>query len=763
MSTNATYRFPVSVVGILAVTAAALCFSGCTLTPESRVAKHMAAGKKALQAKAFRRAIIEFKVAAQNTSTDPEPLYQLGLACLDYKDGRCAFETFEKILRQQENHEGALVQMARLESAANQPEVLASAVELLGRLLKTHPANKSARYILAGVEIKLGRTEDALRTFGAALEVSTDSIDDIRLPIRTAVDKKDLDLARTIVNRALAKVPNSAEVIVTSAEVATLAGQNDLAAAETTRALSLNPKLRPALELSMRQELAAQQPELAESTARHIAALPDKDSRTTHADFLISRGRRDDGLREYAELRARFPQDTAIQSRHISVLIRSKRGTEARAELDKLISANAKRADLLTLRAGLSLDEGRLDDAARDITALGELRVRTPELALVRARYAEFRGDKKGEGEALTEALTLNPGLTPARLRLARLLTEIGKPAEALATLQAGNARELATPQFQLARGLTLMATGDWATARKVVDSSLVANRSVEVLTEDAALRMHAGDLAGAEKTIQEALAKDPGARSPLAQMAAIWQAKKQAPAYLAWLERHADKNPTVASLQIFAGELLRDAGNLPVARRCLERAAKDGDAHAVTLDMARLEIREGKLDAARTRLETALKARESAASRSLLADVMMRQQNPAGAEQNLLEAVRQAPTNSGDLLSLASVISKNPKRLDLAVLYAEKALAAAPGNPIVESSAGWLYYQSKRYPNAVAHLNAALKAADIPAIHYRLAAACMKAGDKECATTQYAIALKQNPKDPIRADAAPLLEGNNR
>jgi len=54
----------------------------------------------------YRRAMLEYKIASQNTPRDPEPIYRLGLAALEAKDGKAAVGAFEKVLKLNENHEG---------------------------------------------------------------------------------------------------------------------------------------------------------------------------------------------------------------------------------------------------------------------------------------------------------------------------------------------------------------------------------------------------------------------------------------------------------------------------------------------------------------------------------------------------------------------------------------------------------------------------------------------------------------------------------
>jgi len=737
--------------------------SSCAQSRETLGKRHLERGLADVKANKLRAAIIEFKIASQNLPAEPEPLYQLGMACLAARDGKCAMDAFDKTLRLNQDHEGALIQMGRMDATANQPVILATAADLLGRLLQKHPANKSVRYALATVEVKLGRPEEALANFDSALELSIDSIDDIRLPIGAATRRRDFDLARTLVAHAVAKLPRSAELAIVSAVVAKFAGQHDLAKAETERALSLNPAMQQALELSIEEEIADNEPEKAEATARQLAAIPDSSRRTAHADLLASRGKADEALQEYESLRTKFPDDATIQTHEIGLLIRKGKPAEARTLLDKLLGKNPKRSDLLILRTGLSLDEGALEAAGKDIATLHELKVQEPGLFLQEARYYADRGEREKQGEALSAALRLNPRLTGARLRLAALLTEIGKASLAIQVLDGATDRERTTPQVTLSRSIALMASGDWEGARKAVDESLRQNRTIPALVQDAAIRMHSRDLQGAEKTIQEVLAKDPGTRPALAQKAAIWQSQKKTAEFLTWIEEFAGRNPGNLNLQLFTGELLRDAGHLPAARHALELAAKAGAGEEVRPQMAMLEIREGKLAAAIATLEEAIRQRDSAYNRSLLADVYLRQSDWAGAEEQLRAAIRMAPRDAKDMIRLAAVISNSPARSQEATLYAERALAAAPGIPALESAAGWVYYKTKRYPDAVQHLTASLKATDNPTTRYRLAAACKMAGDDACATTQYRAALKQNPSDPMRSEAEHLLEGRIR
>src|ERR1035438_10260764 len=80
---------------------------GCHTSPQQKEAKALSKGQSLLARQDYARAAIEFRVAAQVMPRDPEPNYQLGLACLGMRDFRTAIGAFRKAILLNPGHAGA--------------------------------------------------------------------------------------------------------------------------------------------------------------------------------------------------------------------------------------------------------------------------------------------------------------------------------------------------------------------------------------------------------------------------------------------------------------------------------------------------------------------------------------------------------------------------------------------------------------------------------------------------------------------------------
>ncbi len=736
--------------------------SACSKTPAAVAKQHMERGEASLAKADARRAVLEFKIASQNTPADPEPQYRLGIAFLQVKDGRAAVKAFEKVLQLNPNHPGALFSYARMKAEANQPEILHDAEDMLQKVLAGRPGDAPALYALAMVETKLKKPDDAVRYFQDALDHKAAPMEDIQLPIAAAAFRGDLVLGRQFVTLARTKLPGSAKLAVLSAEVALAAGDEGNANAETARALSLDSQLPEALRLQIRLAERAGRGGDSESAARKLAALPDPANHSAFADVLFAHGKTEEALAEYKAAAERNPADHLAGRRYIDGLFRAHKTEQAKAILDAAIRNDPKREDLLEVRARLALYENRIEEAGVDLALLDKLKADTEGVVLLKAIYHGARGENEQAGDLLNRVLGMNPRLLEARLRLARLLTESGKADVAVRILDAASKAEASVPALIHQRNAALIASGAWEDAASAVRAQMKSQKipSADLLMQDATIRLHYNDLSGAEKEVVSILSSDPGNAAALEVMSSIYTSRKKSKDYIVWLAKHADANPTVATLQIEAARMLRVSGDLAGARRDLARVSSGPQADQAAVETAVVDMAEGKRDEARTILQSSIRKRDSALARVLLADLYSSSGDLRQSEEQLRAALALSPSDPVILINLAAAISKDPKRRDAALPFAEKALALSGGNADVESSSGWFYYKAGRYQQAVAYLEAALKTRDSATTRYRLAAACMKSGDQACADTQYAAALRTNPTDPVRSEVDPLLHG---
>ena len=744
---------------LLSLIAAAMFLAGCAATSESRARQRIEKGDDYFRQRRFVKAIVEYKVASQNTPDDPEPLFKLAMSYLNNKDWRNGVRNLEKVLKLDPDHVGALFTLSSLALDANNPASLENASSMLSRITSKNPGVFAAWYELAAVQLKQDKREEALRTFDRALSLSVEEPDLIGKSVQAAIDRKELDLARELVTRAIVRMPRVADVAALSGSLAEKEGRPELARSETARALAINPDSPAALRLRMSQAEADGHPEQSEDAARRLAAVPGRENRALYASLLAEHGKTQECVRVFRELRKKFPDDLTLQVMEIKALLLLHLARESREALDAAIAEDEKRADLFLLRARLNIDERRIDEARADIGKLDELRAHSEAVYLEKARLYALCGEKTEQADALAEALSRNPRNLAARLELASLLTGEGKAGLAFATLDRATDQEKTTSGFIVARNAVLMTKGEWAAARRSVEDGLQRFAGTTgLLLQRASLRIHDGDPAGAQSILEPILSNEVGNQAALDLMAELFEGRNQPDGYTHWLEQYAASHPGDPETQFYAARVLRRKGNYKAARIMLARASASGKTREADIEIAAIDIQEHRLEAARVQLETALRMRDDPAVRMLLAELFSLRADWGGAEQQLRAAIRISPGTLRFRAALALVIAKDPQRIDEAFALATSLVSRNPNDPLAQGAAGWLCYQKRRYREAADYLRAAAKTADDATTHFRLAAACQKIGDTRCANLAMEVASRKNPREEERAEFAQLL-----
>src|ERR1035437_9251976 len=144
--------------------------SSCALSPEARRDKYLASGKKLIEKKDYRRAVLEFKNALRAKPRDAEAYYQLGLADIGANDVREAVVCFGKAIELNPKHVGAQLKLAQLLASATKPKFLEEANKRLVSLLSDNPDNPDALNALALTELKLGKVQDGMVHLSRLLE-----------------------------------------------------------------------------------------------------------------------------------------------------------------------------------------------------------------------------------------------------------------------------------------------------------------------------------------------------------------------------------------------------------------------------------------------------------------------------------------------------------------------------------------------------------------------------------------------------------------
>ena len=476
-------------------------------------------------------------------------------------------------------------------------------------------------------------------------------------------------------------------------------------------------------------------------------------------------------------------------------------GDRARAEVE-LNSAVAVDADQFQsdyLLAMVRVREGDWPAAAEAVDALVQKSPDSPIGYNLRGVVALGQEDRAAGEAAFKAALQRDAGFLPAVQNLARMAEQDGNRDQAMRWYE-GFLEGRADDESALLALADLAVRGnDAAAAVAYLQRAVAANpETVRGRLGLGRLYFAQGQLAPAGTVVNEALALAPAMPDLLLLRAEIdlRSGNVEAARRVATeLQPQAARLPNNMALHLALGNLQARVGQLTLARTNLERvlALTDGANPAALRGLARLDLRDGRPEAARARVNQLLQAGDDDAETRLLdADLLLAEnrradaeksfsaladagvrdgmirmvglevssQNPAAAMARLQTWLEQRPGDLGAELLLADLLMRqdqdravaryealvetnNPVALNnLAWLYMERkdpravatarsAVAAAPDNPNILDTLGWILLQEGQKPEAVRLLRRSVQLnPSNPSVQYHLGIALRDTGD---------------------------------
>jgi Tfp pilus assembly protein PilF len=194
-------------------------------------------------------------------------------------------------------------------------------------------------------------------------------------------------------------------------------------------------------------------------------------------------------------------------------------------------------------------------------------------------------------------------------------------------------------------------------------------------------------------------------------------------------------------------------------ARTAFSAALKINPAfNTAALSLADLDLAEGKLEPARTRVQSLL----TRGDRSI--DVLLKAAQIEAAARRDTEAqsyyeqvILRDPNNIEALNNLAYSLANGGKDPDRALVLAQKVKELAPYSSAIDDTIGWAYYHKGLYPIAARYI---AKSSDAFAIrNYHLAMTHFKLGNREQAAGFLRVAMAQDPSLPEATIAAHLMK----
>ena len=728
-----------------------LVLAACSRTPQQREVRFLKQGVDHLRKNDYSRASLEFRNAIQALPTDAEPYYQLGLTYLGSGDRRSAVACFRKAAELNPKHSAAQLKLAEILSTASDPSLLADAEQRAQTVAAASPESVDALNTLAMTELRLGKPEEAESRLEQALKLVPDSVESSALLMRARLSQGDVKGAEEALQQCFRKFPQSAEVALVMGRFYLVIHRPDQAEQQFRRALQIKPGYAAAmLDLGMTLYHSDRREE-AGRVFRQLAAMADKTFKPVYAIFLLETGQREASIAELERLAREDPADRIARTRLVKMYMISGRQADARRLLAAVIAKNPNDADALLQRSQLSLDAAKYQDAQNDLNLVLRYQPDSAEAHVQLARLDQALGKPLRQRQELAEALRLNPYLIDARLNLAALLVVSKGASSALEILRQAPESERHSVAWIAQSVWALMDLNRLDEARQSVADGLRISRSPELLLQDALLKMNAKDGAGARASAEAVLQQDAEDVRALRVLARL----RGLPA----IREYAAKHQNSAAIQNYLGELQVAESKPGDARASFQAALTNGpNFRPAELNLARLDVTEGKLDAAHKILSRLLATSQADPELWLYMGWLANtEKNYSQAVSYFRKVIEADPANVVALNNLAYLLASQNDQFDEALKYAQQVKEIAPDNKGVDDTIGWIMYRKGLYPSAVKYLESAAGGPPDPVVRYHLGMAYVRVGDKRGGPTLRA-ALKSAPNLPEARMAEQLL-----
>jgi len=762
---------------------AALALAGCG-GAEARKARHLEKGQAFFAADNFEKARVEFRNALQIAPNDSEARYENGLVDEKLGNPREAAQFYQGAIDVNADNVPARVALGRLYLFSGAPE---KALDTIKASLVKHPEAPALLTVRAAARVQLKDSDGALQDAQRAVQLAPASEDAVAVLAGIYKSRQEPEKARALLEESVERIPDSVDLRLALAQIYGSLGQEPKVEELLIELTRLKPK-----EKAHRLRLAQYYARLnhmdeAERVLRDaVKALPEeRDLKTALVEFLAVNRGRDAAAKELGAIIAADPKDYDLKLAEAQFYSQGKEESKAedvykqiiaQAELapagitarnrlavlriqDKdipgaekllaqVLAKNPRDNDALILRGNLALAQEDPKAAIVDLRAV--LRDQPNAIGVMRAlaRAHLANGEPALAEETMRRAVDANPKDPGARLDLAQLLAQLGKPEQAkpvideLVKQHPDNATALET-QFKVDA-----ATKDLASAKTAADA-LVALQPKMALGY-----YYQGAVAESDKRPEDAvrlyskaLDVQPEAAEPLRALVRALVGLNRAPEAFKRLDEVIARFPALPLASNLKGETLLATQHPAEAAQAFKTAIERAPKWWVPYQgLSNAESIQGDPAGAMAALQSGISKAENPGNLQLeLAGLLERSAKPEEAISLYEAALRKDPHSdlvANNLAMLLITYRKDQPSLDRAKELSAR--FATSTNTAFLDTYGWVLYKRGESAAAVAALQTVLaKTPDSPVSLYHLGMAQASAGQADAARDSLSRSLK--------------------
>ncbi|HEY0823062.1 MAG TPA: tetratricopeptide repeat protein [Ramlibacter sp.] len=746
-------------LAVLLLAAAAILLTGCS-SPEAKVESYSKRGHALLEKGDLVKARLEFMNALQINPSAVPALYGLGVVAARHRDWQAAYHSFSKVVELDPRHLQALVEVGRLQVASGQldkalqtsdaalgvdganPDVLAlraaillklnepqQAVALANRSLAASPRHVDALVVLAMERIQAGDAERAVAFLDRGLEANERNVSLQMLKVQALENLAQPQRSEQVLRRLVALFPGNMEYRYLLAgfhanhrqfdqaeaehrSIVKLAKNSTASVVELVRFLAATRGVQAAaseLETVIRAQPDAHELKLA------LAPLRMQQRQEQAAIALWQQVIADAGGKP-AGIRARG----ALAAHHLA----RREKDAARPLIEQMLAADGRDEEGLLLRAGIAIDERRLDDAVMDLRSILRDAPESPRAQLMLARAHDLQGLRELATQHYANAARMGRYAPQFAMPYAVNLVNTGRPRQVEPVL-----RELLRAHPGHLPALRLLAqshlrAGDLVAAQAVADEAARSEAGAATASQiQGAVQAARRDFSGSIAAYRKAYELAPGdAQAMLSVVRSYVIANRQREA-LSFLDSVLAAAPGNAPARVLRGQLLAQGGRtdagLQVLYEAIEREAEGPMAYHALVAVL---IGTGKAGEALAVVDRGLRAHAGdfslRLSRAGLLETLGKPEEAIAAYEQLVAERPNAVIAANNLAALLADHRKDPASVRRAYELAQRFRSSEI--PHLKDTAGWTAHLAGKTREAADLLKGAAGGApDLAVVHY--------------------------------------------
>jgi tetratricopeptide (TPR) repeat protein len=477
------------------------------------------------------------------------------------------------------------------------------------------------------------------------------------------------------------------------------------------------------------------------------------------AEFDFDQGKVGDSFILLNTIANSASSDQAVRARIMlaELNLRQKNTDAAEKIVADILAGDQRNVSALKLRASIRLDRGQIDDAISDLRQALNDQPRSTDLMLLLATAYERSGSIDLADKQFADATKASQFNSNVGLDYVAFLRRRGGGDRAYDVLTELASRWPNDIKVLSALAEMKLARNDWSGAQEIAErmkGNDNTNSTADQILGAALSGEHKYDASIA--AFQNAVAADPSAAQPMANLVAAMVNAKQSDKAIAFLQSAVKENPNNAEAYLLLGNLELSNNAPDQAESSFQAAIRSQPKKDIGYQaLANLYLRQKKADAAFDVIQTGLKEQPDSTSLHLnLAGIFEVKGNYEAAISEYEDLLKQQPGSLIIINNLASLLADH--RTDKASLERAQALAASLRNSQVaqfKDTLGWVYNRQGDFRTSIPLLEAA--SANLPGsalVHYHLGMSYIGTGQLAKASDQLKKALGQTSDSDLQA-----------